>query len=70
MKYLSVFITITLGAISSFSQELPIQNGEFEQFSDGGFISWSNQSLHESNAIFDVIDNNGCLGAQKRYEFR
>ena len=65
MKYLSVFITITLCAISSFSQELPIQNGEFEQFSDGGFISWSNQSLHESNAIFDVVDNNELFGSTK-----
>ena len=65
MKYLSVFITIALCAISSFSQELPIQNGEFEQFSDGGFISWSNQSLHESNAIFDVIDNNELFGSTK-----
>ena len=65
MKYLSVFITIALCAISSFSQELPIQNGEFEQFSDGGFISWSNQSLHESNAIFDVVDNNELFGSTK-----
>ena len=65
MKYLNVFITITLCAISSFSQELPIQNGEFEQFSDGGFISWSNQSLHGSNAIFDVVDNNELFGSTK-----
>ena len=65
MKYLNVFITITLCAISSFSQELPIQNGEFEQFSDGGFISWSNQSLHGSNAIFNVVDNNELFGSTK-----
>ena len=65
MKYLSVFITITLCAISSFSQGLPIQNGEFEQFSDGEFISWSNQSLHGSNAIFDVVDNNELFGSTK-----
>ena len=65
MKYLSVLIKITLCAISSFSQELPIQNGEFEQFSDGGFISWSNQSLHGSNTIFDVVDNNELFGSTK-----
>ena len=65
MNYLIVFITITLCAISSFSQELPIQNGEFEQFSDGGFISWSNQSLHGSNAIFNVVDNNELFGSTK-----
>ncbi len=65
MKFLSSLITISLYAISSFSQELPIQNGELEQFSDSGFISWSNQSNHGSNAIFDVVDNNELFGSTK-----
>ena len=65
MKYLSVFITIALCVMSSYSQELPIQNGELEQTSDNGFTTWTNQSLHESNAIFDVIDNNELFGSTK-----
>ena len=58
MKYLIVFLTIVLCVMSSFSQELPIQNGEFEQTSDNGFSFWTNQSIGGSNAIFDVVDNN------------
>ena len=57
MKFLSSIIIIILFTISSFSQELPIHNGELEQISNSGFTSWSNQSIHGSNAIFDVVDN-------------
>ena len=65
MKFLNSLFTITLCAISSFSQQLPIQNGELEQFSSSGFTSWSNQSTHESNAIYDVVDNNELFGSTK-----
>ena len=51
--------------MSSFSQELPIQNGELEQTSDNGFSFWTNQSIHGSNAIFDVVDNNELFGSTK-----
>ena len=33
MKFLSVFISISLCTMSSLAQELPIQNGELEQIS-------------------------------------
>ena len=65
MKFLSTFITITLFAMSSFSQDLPIQNGELEQTSDSGFTFWTNQSIHGSNAIFDVVDNSELFGSTK-----
>ena len=65
MKFLITYITITLYAMSSFSQELPIQNGELEQTSDNGFTHWTNQSIHGSNAIFDVVDNNELFGSTK-----
>ena len=51
--------------MSSFSQDLPIQNGELEQISESGFTSWSNQSIHGSNAIFDVVDNSELFGSTK-----
>ena len=65
MKYLIVFLTIVLCVMSSFSQELPIQNGEFEQTSDNGFSFWTNQSIGGSNAIFNVVDNNELFGSTK-----
>ncbi len=65
MKYLSVFITNVLCVMNSFSQELPIQNGELEQTSDNGFTMWTNQSIGGSNAIFDVVDNNELFGSTK-----
>ena len=51
--------------MSSFSQELPIQNGELEQISGNGFTFWTNQSIHGSNATFNVIDNNELFGSTK-----
>jgi O-glycosyl hydrolase len=65
MKFLSAFTTITLCVISSFSQELPIQNGELEQTSDNGFTFWTNQSKGGSNAIFDVVDHSELFGSTK-----
>jgi len=65
MKFLSSIIIINLFTISSFSQELPIHNGELEQISNSGFTSWSNQSIHGSNAIFDVVDNSELFGSTK-----
>ena len=65
MKYLSVFITIALCVMSSYSQELPIQNGELEQTSDNGFTFWTNQSIGGSNAIFDVVDHSELFGSAK-----
>ena len=65
MKFLSSIIIIILFTISSFSQELPIHNGELEQISNSGFTSWSNQSIHGSNAIFDVVDNSELFGSTK-----
>ena len=65
MKFLSSLITISLCAMNSFSQELPIQNGELEQISNFGFTSWTNQSIHGSNAIFDVVDNSELFGSTK-----
>ena len=65
MKFLSAFTTITLCVISSFSQELPIQNGELEQTSDNGFTFWTNHSIGGSNAIFDVVDHSELFGSTK-----
>ena len=65
MKFLSAFTTITLCVISSFSQELPVQNGELEQTSDNGFTFWTNQSIGGSNAIFDVVDHSELFGSTK-----
>ena len=70
MKYLSVFITINLCVMSSYSQELPIQNGELEQTSDNGFTFWTNQSIGGSNAIFDVVDHNELFGSTKAFGHR
>ena len=65
MKYVNSLITIFICAISLFSQELPIQNGELEQTSGSGFTFWTNQSIHGSNAIFDVVDNSELFGSTK-----
>ena len=51
--------------MSSFAQELPIQNGELEQISENEFTFWTNQSIHGSNAVFDVVDNNELFGSTK-----
>ena len=51
--------------MSSFSQHLPIQNGELEQTSDSGFAFWTNQSIGGSNAIFDVVDHSELFGSTK-----
>ena len=65
MKFLNSLIKLTLFTMSSFSQELPIQNGELEQISGNGFTFWTNQSIHGSNATFNVIDNNELFGSTK-----
>ena len=65
MKSLSAFISITLCTMSSFTQELPIKNGELEQTSGNEFIFWTNQSIHGSNATFDVINNSELFGSTK-----
>ena len=65
MKFLNSLLKITLCAVSSFSQELPIQNGELEQISDGFFTFWKNQSIHGSNAIFNIVENNELFGSTK-----
>ena len=65
MKFLSEFISITLCTMSSFTQELPIQNGELEQTFENEFTFWTNQSTHGSNAIFDVVNNNELFGSTK-----
>ena len=65
MKFLSAFISITLCTMSSFTQELPIQNGELEQTSENEFNFWTNQSIHGSNAIFDVVDHSELFGSTK-----
>lgn len=65
MKFLSAFISISLCTMSSFAQELPIQNGELEQISENEFTFWTNQSIHGSNAVFDVVDNNELFGSNK-----
>ena len=65
MKFLSAFISITLCSMSSFTQELPIQNGELEQTSESEFTFWTNQSIHGSNAIFGIVDNNELFGSTK-----
>ncbi|MEC8090906.1 MAG: T9SS type A sorting domain-containing protein [Bacteroidota bacterium] len=51
--------------MSSFTQGLPIQNGELEKTSNNGFTFWTNQSIHGSNAIFGVVDNNEFFGSTK-----
>ena len=65
MKSFSAFISITLCTMSSFTQELPIKNGELEQTSGNEFIFWTNQSIHGSNATFDVINNSELFGSTK-----
>ena len=65
MKFLNSLLKITLCAVSSFSQDLPIQNGELEQISDGLFTFWKNQSIHGSNAIFNIVENNELFGSTK-----
>ncbi|MEC8238918.1 MAG: T9SS type A sorting domain-containing protein [Bacteroidota bacterium] len=65
MKFFIAFISITLCTMSSFTQGLPIQNGELEKTSNNGFTFWTNQSIHGSNAIFGVVDNNEFFGSTK-----
>ena len=65
MKFLSAFISFTLCTMSSFTQELPIQNGELEQTSENEFNFWTNQSIHGSKAIFDVVDHSELSGSTK-----
>ena len=65
MKFLNSLVTTALYALNLFSQDLPIQNGELEQTSGIGFSYWTNQSIHGSNAFFDVVDNSELLGSTK-----
>ena len=65
MKFLYSLVKTALCMMSLFSQDLPIQNGELEQTSEIGFSYWTNQSIHGSNAIFDVVDNIELFGSTK-----
>ena len=65
MKFLYSLFNTTFCVMGLFSQDLPIQNGELEQTSEIGFSYWTNQSIHGSNAIFDVVDNIELFGSTK-----
>ena len=65
MKFLYSLVKTAFCGMSLFSQDLPIQNGELEQTSEIGFSYWTNQSIHGSNAIFDVVDNIELFGSTK-----
>jgi O-glycosyl hydrolase len=65
MKFLNSLVKTAFCVMSLFSQDLPIQNGELEQTTDVGFSYWTNQSIHGSNAIFDVVDNIELFGSTK-----
>ena len=65
MKFLYSLVKTAFCVMSLFSQGLPIQNGELEQISENGFSYWTNQSIHGSNAIFDVVDNIELFGSTK-----
>ena len=65
MKFLYSLFNTAFCVMGLFSQDLPIQNGELEQTSEIGFSYWTNQSIHGSNAIFDVVDNIELFGSTK-----
>ena len=65
MKFLIISILILSSTINLFSQELPIENGELETVNGNEFTNWINQSIHGSNAVFDVVDNTELIGSTK-----